>query len=74
MLKDRKKAVADILIALAPSKKESPMSGMGEKPEEEEDGMDMGLEAAAEDVLVAIKRQDAKALAEAMKALVEMCD
>ena len=61
----------DILLAIAPKQEEKP----AEMPEEEpEEGMDMGMESAAEDVLSAIKRQDAKALAEAMKALVELCD
>jgi hypothetical protein len=72
MLKDRKKAVADILIALAPKRPMEP-EGENESEEEESEDMDMGIEAAAEDVLAAIKRQDAKALAVAMKSLVEMC-
>lgn len=40
---------------------------------EDEGKGDMGLEVAAEDVLDAIAKKDAKALAEALKALVEMC-
>lgn len=72
MLGDKKKMVADILLAIGrPKKEEKPeMSESEEEPSE----MDAGLEAAAEDVLSAIKRSDARALAEAMKALVEMCD
>ncbi len=69
MQDDKKKRVAMIVAKL------SPASDSKNAPEEnqEEDSMDMGLEAAAEDIMAAHASKDAKAFASAMKSFIQMC-
>lgn len=76
---DKKKLLESILKDMESSggklevEVEKKPKGMAYGQEDDESEEDMGLEVAAEDVLAAIASKDAKALASAIKALVEMC-
>jgi hypothetical protein len=67
---DKKKALLAI-VGVKPKKEEA--AEVRESEESEESGEGMEYEAAAEDVISAMKSGDAKALAEALRAFVEMC-
>ncbi len=67
MADDKKKRVAMIVAKLSPAPKPEAA------PEEPDDSMQMGLEAAAEDVMAAVQAKDAKGVASALKSFIEMC-
>ena len=68
---DKKKAISAILLKLS---NKAPEEKMEEKPEGEEEGSSMDLEVAAEEIMAALEKKDAKRLVEALKIFIEMCD
>lgn len=79
-MKNDKKILARMILGLKDEAKaksdETPyVKGTGEESgdEEEGDGMD-NLQVAAEDIIEAIKNEEPKKLAEALKAFIEMCE
>jgi hypothetical protein len=80
MFGDKKKAVGMIVASLKakskPSESYVPKERNGDSEESEDESgsaLDEGLLAASEDILAAIKNEDSKALAEALKDFIEMC-
>lgn len=71
-MSDQKKKPSTLIVAsMKPS---APMEQAPKNENGDETDSSIGLESAAQDVLSAIEAKDAKQLASAMKALVEMCD
>lgn len=66
----KKKGLAAIIIAAGKPKVEKKEA---EEAEESEEVDESGLDAAAEEVLAAIKSEDAEALKEALKDFVDIC-
>lgn len=76
-MEDKKKIAAMLVMGLKPKKGMKP--GMDEAPEEEmgeEDSSDEGSdhEAAAQEVMDAMKSNDVAGFAEALKSFVKLCD
>lgn len=69
-MKDKKHGLA-ILLGIGPEKKG--MEDVHEDKDDMEDGFEMGLEAASEEILEAIKEEDAGALREALKSFITIC-
>lgn len=84
LLMPNKKKIATIIMAgIDGGKKPDYVQRMGEesgtggfaiKREEKESGVSEGLEAAMEDLLAAINRKDARAMARAVKNALIICD
>jgi tRNA A37 N6-isopentenylltransferase MiaA len=70
---DKKKAISAILLKLSAKPKESEEESESEVEEQEEPSEEMDLEVAAEEILSAIEKKDAKRLAKAMKLFIKMC-
>jgi|GEM_PF-6439077 len=67
MFKHKDAMVKDILVQISKKKPEREGAPEGE-PEE-----DAGLEAAAEEILEAVRARDAAGLAQALKSFIEQC-
>lgn len=63
------------IIASMPKGKSKKASDedMEDMPEDSEEDMDAGKEAAAEEAMAAVKADDPKAFAKALKAFVDLC-
>jgi hypothetical protein len=75
---DKKKLLKSILKDMESSGGKLEVEVEKESPKfsdesEGEDGFDMALEVAGEDILMALERRDAKKLAVALKSFFEMC-
>lgn len=72
---DKKKILESILKDMESSGGKLEVEVEKEPKDEEsyEQGDDMGLEVAGEDILMALERRDAKKLAVALKSFFEMC-
>lgn len=71
MADDKKKRVAMIVAKLSPAKPSQ--ESESEETPEPDDSMDMGLEAAAEDIMSSWQAKDPKAFASALKSFIQMC-
>jgi len=72
MFKQNRDAVKEILSAIGPKKKSEDSYESEEIVSSEEEG-DEGMEAAADEIISAVRSSDAKALAEALMAFIEQC-
>lgn len=72
IMPDKKKAVS-VLIARMKQPKEEQVSKAPEKDGVEQDSS-IGLESAADEIMSAVESKNAKALVEALKSFMEMCD
>ena len=73
MLSDDPKKMASMIIVSMKGKKPGDKMVSGEKDGAEDSSMDPGLLAASEEVLNAIKSDDSRGMAEALKSFMDIC-
>lgn len=67
MADDKKKGLAALIISMKGKKPEGPEDGPEMESEESPDGDDMGLEAAAQELIDAVSAQDSAGVASALR-------
>lgn len=72
MFKPNKDMVKEILLAIGTKKPDSSSKESWKMESSSEEG-DEGMEAAADEIISAVRSSDAKALSEALMAFIEQC-
>lgn len=67
LMKDNKRSITTIISGLGAPEQEA-------KPDNVEQDASIGLDTAAEEILKAVESKSPKALVEALKSFMEMCD